>query len=148
MRAMEGDLTAAASKGLECPSEQIQIQEPTQEQEVVLKLAGAPTQAITRGCGKRLVFAHMCHSDGSSCDWYSVKQLRLDPLLTRAAYEMHCPKEQLTTQQLAPDTAGVNGCGAQGTYVWSCHHSPDFFSSTCTWVLNNSDERSGATRSK
>ena len=111
-------------------------------------LAFTPTQAITRGCGKRLVFAHMCHSDGSGCDWYSVKQLRLEPLLTRAAYEMHCPKEQLTTRQLAPDTDCVNGCGAQGTYVWSCHHAPEFYSSTCTWVLNNSDQRLEAAPSK
>jgi hypothetical protein len=71
-----------------------------------------------------------------------------EPLLSRATYEMHCPKPQLTVQQLTPNTLGVSGCGAQGTYVWSCPHSQEFFSQSCSWVLNNSDERLGARPSK
>jgi len=83
----------------------------------------------------------MCKPDGSRCDWYSVKQLRLPPLLERAAFDMHCAKAQLTTQQLAPSTIGINGCGQQGTYVWSCPHNQEFYSSACNWILNNSATR-------
>ena len=83
----------------------------------------------------------MRHPDGTDCGWYSVKKLRLDPLLERGAFEMHCPKEQLTTQQLSSATVGVSGCGTQGTYVWNCPHNQDFFSPAYSWVLKASDDR-------
>jgi hypothetical protein len=95
------------------------------------------------GCGKRLVYARMCKPDGSSCDWYSVKKLRVEQLLTRVAFEMHCAKEKVTTTQLNPSTVGVEGCGQQAIYVCSCPHDSDFFSSACRWVLN-SDSRPSA----
>jgi hypothetical protein len=138
---MEGDLKAAAARDLACNADDIELEDTTQRQRQLLELAGAPTQAYARGCGKRLVYARMCKADGSACDWYSVKQLRLEPLLERAAFEMHCSKEKLTTHQLAPSTVGVSGCEQQGTYVWNCPHNQDFFSPACNWVLNNSSAR-------
>ena len=134
------NLAATAAKGLACSEAEIKLDDPSKQQRVLLDLAGAPTQAYARGCGKRLVFAHMCKADGSACDWYSVKELRLEPLLERAAFDMHCPKDKLTAQQLAPSTLGVTGCEQQGTYVWSCPHNQDFFSPACNWVLNNSNQ--------
>lgn len=142
LAAMEGDLRAAAARDLDCNAEEIRLEEPSRQQRRLLDLAGAPTQAYTRGCGKRLVYARMCRGDGSSCDWYAVKELRLEQLLERAAFEMHCPKEKLTAQQLASSTLGVTGCGQQGTYVWSCPHNQDFFSPSCNWVLNNAERTS------
>lgn len=142
-RVVRGDLAAAAGKGLGCAADEVTIDEPSKEQLRLLQLAGAPTQAYTRGCGKRLVYARMCKADGSACDWYSVKQLRVDQLLERVTFDMKCAKEQVTTRQLTPATVGVSGCGQQATYVWSCPHNQDFFSGACNWVLN-SDTRPAA----
>jgi hypothetical protein len=144
LAAMEGDLRTAAARDLACNADDIHLEEPSRQQRRLLDLAGAPTQAYTRGCGKRLVYARMCKADGSACDWYAVKELRLEPLLERAAFEMHCPKAKLTAQQLAPATLGVTGCGQQGTYVWNCPHNHDFFSPSCNWVLNNSSAQAAA----
>lgn len=133
----------AAPRDLACHQDDIEISEPSKEQALLLRMAGAPTQAVTRGCGKRVVYARMCKPDGSACDWYSVKKLRVEQLLDRVAFEMRCAKDKVTTTSLSPNTVGVAGCGQQATYVWSCPHGPEFFSSACNWVLN-SDSRPSA----
>jgi hypothetical protein len=141
---MAGDLKTAAAHDLECGPDQVTFTEPSLEQQHLLKLAGAPTQAYARGCGKRQVFAHMCHSDGSACDWYSVKKLRAEPLLARVAFDAQCTKEQIQLNQIAPATMGVSACGQKLTYVWSCPHNQDFFSPACNWILNNGSRPSPA----
>jgi hypothetical protein len=141
---MEGDLPAAAARDLECRASDITFNDPSMEEAHLLKLAGAPTQAYARGCGKRLVYAHMCHSDGSACDWYSVKKLRAEPLLKRVVFDAQCSQEQIQLTQIAPATMGVSACGQKLTYVWSCPHNQDFFSPACNWILNNGTRPSPA----
>jgi hypothetical protein len=138
-----GDMRPAAARDLQCTVDEIEITDPSKDQQRLLHLAGAPTQGYARGCGKRLVYARMCRQDGSSCDWYSVKQLRVDQLLERAAFDLRCSRDKLKTSQLNPSTVGVVGCEQQATYVWTCPHNQAFFSPACTWVLN-SDSRPAA----
>lgn len=138
-----GDLAAAAGKGLGCPADEVTLDDVRKEQQRVLQHLGAPTHVYARGCGKRLIYARMCKADGSSCDWYSVKQLRYAQLLERVAFDLQCSKDKITATQLAPATVGVSACGQQTTYVWSCPHNQAFFSSSCVWVLNT-DSRPAA----
>lgn len=35
----------------------------------------------------------------------------------RAAFDLQCPAEQVTVQQIANASFGARGCGRQGTYV-------------------------------
>lgn len=139
---LEGDLPAMAARDLACSPDDINIDPIEGNQKRLLEMAGGPQHAYARGCGKRLAYAHMCHADGSSCDWYAVKKLRLDPLLQRVSFEAKCPKSQVQTTQVAPNTIGVDACGSRMTYLWSCPHNQDFFSPACTWVLN-SESRPG-----
>ena len=133
----EGDLQAVASRELQCPRSEVEVNDLKADQERLVKIAGGPNQAYVRGCGKRLAFAYMCHADGSGCDWYSVKKLRLEPLLSRVSFDAKCSKENIVTAQIAPNTIGVEACGQRLTYLWDCPHNQDLFSPACTWVLNN-----------
>jgi len=135
--ALEGDLVGAASRELQCPRDDIDTNELAPGQARLVQLAGGPTQAYARGCGKRLAFAHMCHADGSGCDWYSVKKLRIEPLLNRVAFEAKCTKDRIATTQIASSTIGVDACGLRMTYVWSCPHNQELLSPACSWVLNS-----------
>lgn len=134
---VEGDLQGAASRELQCPRDDMEMYDLKADQERLVKLAGGPTQAYVRGCGRRLAFARMCHADGSGCDWYSVKKLRLEPLLSRASFDAKCSKDGIVTTQIAPNTIGVEACGHRLTYLWNCPHNQDLFSPACSWVLNN-----------
>ena len=137
------DMLPAASRDLQCPVEKLDVEYPEGMQKRLLEAAGAPFQAVARGCGKRYVYARMCSADRKDCGWHAVKKLRVDQLLTRAGFDLRCPKAQLQLTQLEAATLGVNGCGQQATYVWSCPHSQEFFSGACNWV-QNSDARTAA----
>lgn len=38
--------------------------------------------------------------------------------LTRASFELECPKDQLQVVELATMTIGVTGCGKRAVYKW------------------------------
>lgn len=52
-----------------------------------------------------------------------------DMLISRATFELKCPRSQLRWTDLGEDTVGVEGCGARRTYLWVC-------SGTCRWIAN------------
>jgi len=49
-----------------------------------------------------------------------------DTLRSRASFDMRCPAPQLTITDIDLQTAGVEGCGQRGTYIFNG-----------TWVLNS-----------
>src|SRR5438045_3294909 len=125
----QGDLTSTAARDLDCPKDDIELNDVSAAQDRLLHMAGGSTHAYARGCGKRLVYVHLCKADSTGeCDWYSVKKLRNDQLLDRVSFDAKCPKAQITTVQVSPNTVGARACGQQATYVWSCPHNQDFFS--------------------
>jgi hypothetical protein len=68
----------------------------------------------------------------------------LSQLRARAAFDMDCPKSQITTVTIDDRTRGVRGCGQRATYVQQCE--PITWNGTtidekCTWVLNNDSKR-------
>jgi hypothetical protein len=52
-----------------------------------------------------------------------------DSLRARASFDMRCPVAELHVTDLGPSTAGVDGCGQRGTYIFS--------SAAGAWVLNS-----------
>jgi hypothetical protein len=52
-----------------------------------------------------------------------------DTLRARAAFDMRCPAAQLRVTEIDSVTAGVDGCGQRGTYVFS--------PAVNAWVLNS-----------
>jgi hypothetical protein len=72
------------------------------------------------GCGKQNWYFY----DGSA--WISP--------LDRAAFEMSCPKEQMTAAALDKTTVGVTGCGKKGVYVLLAAPGQT------KWVLNSSED--------
>lgn len=42
--------------------------------------------------------------------------------ITRAAFELDCPKEQLHVSDLGGMTMGVSGCGKKAVYKWVSGH--------------------------
>ena len=132
-----------AARDFKCPEEQIELSEPSRDQERLLRVVGAPTHFYARGCGKRLAYARMCKSyDQGDCDWYSVKKLRHDQLLSRVSFDLGCQPNQLTITAIDTGTVGVSGCEHRATYVWNCPHSPELFSSSCNWIMNNESRSS------
>lgn len=130
------NVKGAASRELDCPEDSVTITDLDPAQTRLVELAGGPTQAYARGCGAHLVLAHMCQQGGAKCDWYAVKKLRIETLLERVAFDAKCPKNEIGTKQVGPNVVGVEACGQQATYLWSCPHNEDLFSRSCHWVLN------------
>ena len=60
-----------------------------------------------------------------------------DQLLKRAAFDLHCTKDEIRISKLDRRTRGVRGCGWQATYVESCNQMPNGMTTDCTWVLND-----------
>jgi hypothetical protein len=60
-----------------------------------------------------------------------------EQLRTRAAFDMQCSEQDLRVVWLDERTAGVRGCGQQGTYVETC---PNLNKTDCTWVLNTDSQ--------
>jgi len=54
-----------------------------------------------------------------------------DSLRARASFDMRCPAAELRVTEIDPSTAGVDGCGQRGTYIFS--------GAAGTWVLNSPD---------
>ncbi|HEY7371041.1 MAG TPA: hypothetical protein VIF57_02610 [Polyangia bacterium] len=59
-----------------------------------------------------------------------------DKLLKRAAFDLHCTKDELSVSKIDDRTRGVRGCGRQATYVQSCDGHYGAASFNCTWVMN------------
>jgi len=53
-------------------------------------------------------------------------------LVTRAAFDLNCPKEDLQVVVIDGRTRGVSGCGQRATYVCTTVVA----GTHCTWVLN------------
>jgi len=52
-----------------------------------------------------------------------------DSLRSRAAFDLQCPQTELNVSELDMSTAGVEGCGQRGTYIFN--HTAN------VWVLNS-----------
>ncbi len=65
----------------------------------------------------------------------------LEQLQARAAFDLGCPKEQLSVVELDGQTRGVTGCGKKATYVESCRSAMNGAPVDCTWVLNSPQQQ-------
>jgi hypothetical protein len=52
-------------------------------------------------------------------------------LRNRASYDLQCAPDKLEITEIDKRTAGVDGCGRRGTYVYTSD----------TWILNSPGER-------
>jgi hypothetical protein len=59
-----------------------------------------------------------------------------DRLLKRAAFDLHCTKDELSVTRLDSKTRGVRGCGRQATYLQVCELPNNPFAE-CSWVMNS-----------
>lgn len=59
----------------------------------------------------------------------SATQAYGDSLRSRAAFDLQCPRTELRVSELDMSTAGVEGCGQRGTYIFN--HTAN------VWVLNS-----------
>jgi hypothetical protein len=59
-------------------------------------------------------------------------------IVKMAAFDLNCPKEQLSFQEIDSGTWGVVGCGRRTKYVRICRQlgSGVYESSECRWVQN------------
>jgi len=65
-----------------------------------------------------------------------------DQLRARAAFDLSCPKDQLSLVKLDDRTQGVTGCGQKATYVENCgSHDGYGGKHDCTWVLNTDSRK-------
>jgi hypothetical protein len=64
-----------------------------------------------------------------------------DQLKTRAAFDLNCPAAQVNVVELDSSTRGVTGCGQRATYIESCDAPSNNMARSCTWVLNNANQR-------
>jgi hypothetical protein len=73
-----------------------------------------------------------------SCATSRPRKQQEDPLIRMAAFDLDCPKEQLTFQRLGRGVFGVSGCGQRAKYVLVCREvrSGVFEDSECQWVQN------------
>lgn len=90
-----GNLEVQAAQDLQCSEDEIELRN-TKGYSGYRKTAW--------GCGRSLFYLY----DGSMKKWVSP--------LERAAFEMNCPKQQMTVFPLDSRTVGVHGCGQRGVY--------------------------------
>jgi hypothetical protein len=62
---------------------------------------------------------------------------RGDLLRKRAAFDLHCTRDELSVTRLDERTRGVTGCGRQATYLYTCERPNNAFDPGCSWVMNN-----------
>ena len=79
------------------------------------------------GCGKE--------------NWYIFDGTQWISPLDRAAFEMSCPRENMTSSMLDKTTIGVTGCDKKGVYVLL--PAPG----GAKWVLNSSDDSRDSSKS-
>jgi hypothetical protein len=58
-----------------------------------------------------------------------------DRLRKRAAFDLHCTRDELSVTKLDENTRGVRGCGRQATYLYVCDRPNNPFAE-CSWVMN------------
>ena len=83
-----------AAATLNCPAEQIQVEEST-----------AYSGDVVRGCGKADVIVQESGGKASS-------------LRERAAFDMSCPDADLDVKIISQSSYGVTGCGKKVTYKY------------------------------
>jgi hypothetical protein len=64
-----------------------------------------------------------------------------DQLLSRASFDLDCPRNQIRTVTIDDRTVGVRGCDQRGTYIEQCDHDRFGGPVDCTWVLNTDAHR-------
>ena len=84
---------------------------------------GANSIALATGCGKQ--------------GYYSWNGDAWESPADRAAFELNCPKEQLSSTPLGPTSVGVAGCGQRAVYLFVevPHEVP-------RWVMNSASTES------
>jgi len=90
-----GNLEVRAAQDLQCSKKDIELRNAKGYQGYY---------KTAWGCGRSLPYLY----DGSTKKWVSP--------LDRAAFEMNCPKDQMTVVPLDSATVGVQGCGQRGVY--------------------------------
>ena len=71
----------------------------------------------------------------------------LHPVQTRASFDLDCPAEQISIQEIGDGSMGAVGCGRRAAYVEDCDMSPEVAQRLrverhCKWVLNSATTRS------
>lgn len=120
--------TEMAAAQLQCPAEQVTFTPSTD----------ARTPAKAEGCGKSdQAISHCITSQGGSMGGgasyaSSCAVLWFSSAVDQAAFTTKCPKEQVTTEWLAPNL-GVDACGERMTFT----------PTLSGWVLNTTSAPAG-----
>lgn len=87
---------------------------------------------MTRSFGFVLILSCMLSLSAgcATSDWIQ------ETVLKRAAFDLGCPQDELTYQQLDGNAAGVRGCGKRATYVIGDSCGGAYMPSQCTIKLN------------
>ena len=64
----------------------------------------------------------------------SSPQKKENPIIGIAAFDLNCPKDQLSITVIERTIWGVSGCGRRGRYVHVCHRRG--MTDECRWILN------------
>lgn len=107
------------------------------------------------GCGRQATYQEVCENQNDlvlrKCSWVqnSRRTLRGEgaaalpavpknatALEKRAAFDLLCPVESVSSTKLDARTVGVTGCGQKAVYVERCENANDLLLRTCTYVLN------------
>jgi hypothetical protein len=64
-----------------------------------------------------------------------------DQLLSRASFDLDCPRNNLRTVTIDDRTVGVRGCDQRVTYLEQCDRDRYGNPENCTWVLNTDARR-------
>lgn len=67
----------------------------------------------------------------TGCAGYGASQ---EQLVSRATFDLECPKPQVRVLDLGKRVRGVEGCNRRLSYVEVCEVRPD--GTHCTWVIN------------
>jgi len=88
---------------------------------------------------KKLLSLALFLSVASACAARDRRQNEMyENLRTRAAFDMNCDRAAVELTPLDDNTVGVRACGERATYVGHMC-TGEFYTSSCTWVMNNSD---------
>jgi hypothetical protein len=60
----------------------------------------------------------------------------IHPVVSKAQFDLSCPRDQLTYLEIDEKTFGVRGCGKQTKYVEICRVTRAFPGEECQWIQN------------
>ena len=63
-------------------------------------------------------------------------QKRENPILGIAAFDLNCPKGNLSIKVIERTVWGVSGCGRRGRYIYVCRRSRQTGLEECTWIAD------------